>query len=163
MRPGKRSASASEREYRGGGRYLRPVGIDEDLAFCEGAAAGPTVAKVKEALDQMTKEQRRLREAASAVSLHATVRPQPPLHTIFRSSGSAHGRPSTNVPQWQMPQPSQDRPQGAQSNLTVFGHASGGSPGVRSATARAAVGPVQAGQASGEGGVARIPLIRKEG
>jgi hypothetical protein len=41
-----------------GGQCLRLVGIDEDLSFYEGAAEGPNVAKVKEALDQMTKEQR---------------------------------------------------------------------------------------------------------
>ena len=40
-----------------GGQCLRLVGIDEDLSFYEGAAEGPNVSKVKEALDQMTKEQ----------------------------------------------------------------------------------------------------------
>jgi hypothetical protein len=33
-----------------GGQCLRLVGIDEDLSFYEGAAEGPNVAKVKEAL-----------------------------------------------------------------------------------------------------------------
>lgn len=33
-----------------GGQCLRLVGIDEDLAFYEGAGEGPNVAKVKEAL-----------------------------------------------------------------------------------------------------------------
>jgi len=33
-----------------GGQCLRLVGIDEDLSFYEGAAEGPDVAKVKEAL-----------------------------------------------------------------------------------------------------------------
>ena len=41
-----------------GGQCLRLVGIDEDLSFYEGAAEGPNVSKVKEALEQMTKEQR---------------------------------------------------------------------------------------------------------
>ena len=35
-----------------GGQCLRLVGIDEDLSFCEGAGAGPDVAKVKEAIKQ---------------------------------------------------------------------------------------------------------------
>jgi hypothetical protein len=33
-----------------GGQCLRLVGIDEDLSFYEGAADGPNLAKVKEAL-----------------------------------------------------------------------------------------------------------------
>src|SRR6266852_499023 len=33
-----------------GGQCLRLVGVDEDLSFYEGAAEGPNVAKVKEAL-----------------------------------------------------------------------------------------------------------------
>ena len=35
-----------------GGQCLRLVGIDEDLSFYEGAADGPNVAKVKEALNK---------------------------------------------------------------------------------------------------------------
>ena len=35
-----------------GGQCLRLVGIDEDLSFYEGAADGPSVAKVKEALSK---------------------------------------------------------------------------------------------------------------
>jgi hypothetical protein len=40
-----------------GGQVLRPVGINEDLSFYEGAGEGPNVAKVKEALkkEAMTK------------------------------------------------------------------------------------------------------------
>jgi len=37
-----------------GGQCLRLVGIDEDLSFYEGAAEGPSVAGVKEALRRMT-------------------------------------------------------------------------------------------------------------
>lgn len=37
-----------------GGQCLRLVGIDEDLSFYEGAADGPNVAKVKEALSKMS-------------------------------------------------------------------------------------------------------------
>ncbi len=36
-----------------GGQCLRLVGIDEDLSFYEGAAEGPDVAKVKEAVATM--------------------------------------------------------------------------------------------------------------
>jgi len=40
-----------------GGQCMRLVGIDEDLSFYEGAAEGPNVAKIKEALkkEAMTK------------------------------------------------------------------------------------------------------------
>ena len=38
-----------------GGQCLRLVGIDEDLAFYEGAGEGPTVAKVKEALGSIAR------------------------------------------------------------------------------------------------------------
>jgi catechol 2,3-dioxygenase-like lactoylglutathione lyase family enzyme len=37
-----------------GGQCLRLVGTDEDLSFYEGAAEGPDVARVKEALERMT-------------------------------------------------------------------------------------------------------------
>jgi catechol 2,3-dioxygenase-like lactoylglutathione lyase family enzyme len=40
-----------------GGQCLRLVGIDEDLAFYEGAGAGPDVAKVKEALKKAAMNQ----------------------------------------------------------------------------------------------------------
>ena len=39
-----------------GGQCMRLVGIDEDLSFYEGAAAGPDVARVREAIE---KESRR--------------------------------------------------------------------------------------------------------
>src|ERR1043166_4558361 len=39
-----------------GGQCLRLVGIEEDLSFYEGAGARPNVAKVKEAINEMTKE-----------------------------------------------------------------------------------------------------------
>jgi hypothetical protein len=35
-----------------GGQCMRLVGIDEDLSFYEGAAEGPNVAKVKEAIEK---------------------------------------------------------------------------------------------------------------
>jgi len=38
-----------------GGQCFRLVGIDEDLSFYEGAGAGPSVAKVKEALGKMAR------------------------------------------------------------------------------------------------------------
>jgi catechol 2,3-dioxygenase-like lactoylglutathione lyase family enzyme len=38
-----------------GGQCLRLVGADEDLSFYEGQGAGPNVAKVKEALKEITK------------------------------------------------------------------------------------------------------------
>ena len=38
-----------------GGQCLRLVGIDEDLSFYEGAAEGPNVAKIKEALNETMK------------------------------------------------------------------------------------------------------------
>ena len=37
-----------------GGQCMRLVGIDEDLSFYEGAAEGPNVAKLKEALKRMS-------------------------------------------------------------------------------------------------------------
>ena len=37
-----------------GGQCLRLVGIDEDLSFYQGAAEGPNVAKVKEALGRLS-------------------------------------------------------------------------------------------------------------
>ena len=37
-----------------GGQCLRLVGIDEDLSFYEGAAEGPNVAKIKEAVRRMS-------------------------------------------------------------------------------------------------------------
>lgn len=37
-----------------GGQCLRLVGIDEDLSFYEGAAEGPNVGRVKEALSKMS-------------------------------------------------------------------------------------------------------------
>jgi hypothetical protein len=39
-----------------GGQCLRLVGIDEDLSFYEGVGAGPDVAKVKEAVMNISKE-----------------------------------------------------------------------------------------------------------
>jgi len=92
--------------------------------------------------------------------LHATPHPQPPLHSIFLPSGAFHSRSSTRAPRWQMLQPSQDRPQGAQSNQNFFRHPKGGSPGAGSITPRAVVGPVQAGQGGGTG-VVSITLIEE--
>ena len=37
-----------------GGQCMRLVGVDEDLSFYEGAAEGPNVAKLKEALKRMS-------------------------------------------------------------------------------------------------------------
>jgi hypothetical protein len=37
-----------------GGQCLRLVGIDEDLSFYEGAAEGPNVGKIKQALQKMS-------------------------------------------------------------------------------------------------------------
>jgi hypothetical protein len=97
--------------------------------------------------------------ADGVIRLHAP-HPHPPLHSIFVVSGSPHSLPSTNAPRWQMPQDSQDLAQGAQSNQNFLRLANGGSPGAGSGTARALVGPWQAGQGGGVG-VASIPLIRE--
>jgi hypothetical protein len=60
-----------------------------------------------------------------------------------------------------MPQHSQDLAQAAQSNEILIRHQKLGPPRSGSGTARAAVGPAQAGQGGGFG-VASIPLIQKK-